>query len=84
MFNLRYNFLAVYNLILAWLSSVLLIRVLGVSAKADAFLIASNIIASLQFVQTMFVEQFIFFYNDLKVNDRQNAREFYRATARTA
>jgi lipid II flippase MurJ-like protein len=77
MFNFRYNILAVYQVILGLLNSLLLIRVFGVSNKADAYLMASSIVASLQFVQLMVVEQFMFFYNDLKVEDRQNARDFY-------
>jgi len=64
---------------LGLLSSVLMLRVFGVSVQADSYLIACSIIASLQFIQIMFIEQFMFFYNDLKVANRENAREFYRA-----
>ena len=77
MFNLKYNMLAVYQVLLGLLSSVLMLRVFGVSQQADSYLIASNIVTSLQFVQIMFVEQFMFFYNDLKVQSRESAREFY-------
>lgn len=79
MFNLRYNFLAVGNVILGLINSLLLIRVFGVSASADAYLIAANILAALQFIQLMFVEQFMFFYNDLRVVDKHNARTFYQS-----
>jgi len=80
MFNVRYNLLSLFQVILGLLSSLLLIRVFGVSSKADSYLIASNIMASLQFIQIMFVEQFMFFYNDLKINDRDSARDFYNTT----
>ncbi len=77
MFNLKYNVLAMYQVVLGLLSSVLMLRVFGVSAQADTYLIACSIIASLQFIQIMFVEQFMFFYNDLKVQSRSSAQEFY-------
>ena len=79
MFNLKYNILAVYQVLLGLLSSVLMLRVFGVSKQADAYLIGSSIVISLQFVQIMFVEQFMFFYNDLRVQSRESAREFYSA-----
>lgn len=79
MFNLKYNMLAVYQVLLGLLSSVLMLRVFGVTPQADSYLIASSIVTSLQFVQIMFVEQFMFFYNDLKVQNRDSAREFYNA-----
>jgi len=77
MFNLKYNILAMYQMVLGLLSSVLMLRVFGVTIQADSYLIACSIITSLQFVQIMFVEQFMFFYNDLKVQDRESARVFY-------
>lgn len=77
MFNLKYNFIALYQVILGLLSSVLMLRVFGVTAKADSYLIACSIIASLQLIQIMFVEQFMVFYNDLKVGNRESAKEFY-------
>lgn len=66
-----------YQVLLGLLSSILMLRVFGVSAKADSYLIACSIITSLQLIQIMFVEQFMVFYNDLKVKDRESAREFY-------
>lgn len=79
MFNLKYNILALYQVLLGLMSSVLMLRVFGVTPQADAFLIASSIVTSLQFIQIMFVEQFMFFYNDLKVQSRESATEFYSA-----
>jgi len=61
MFNLKYNILAMYQMVLGLLSSVLMLRVFGVTIQADSYLIACSIITSLQFVQIMFVEQFMFF-----------------------
>jgi len=79
MFNVRYNILAIYQIALGLLNSLLLLKVFGVSSKADAYLIAINVMVSLQFIQVMCVEQFIFFYHDLKVVDRQSAKEFYQS-----
>jgi hypothetical protein len=77
MFNIRYNALAMYQVALGLLNSLLLMKVFGVSGEADAYLIALSIATSLQYVQLMFVEQFLFFYHDLKIVDRQGAKEFY-------
>jgi len=77
MFNIKYNIIALYQVILGLLSSVLMLRVFGVTAQADSYLIACSVVASLQLIQIMFVEQFMVFYNDLKVENRESAREFY-------
>lgn len=66
-----------YQVVLGLLSSVLMLKVFGVSAQADSYLIACSIITSLQLIQIMFVEQFMVFYNDLKVQNSESAREFY-------
>src|SRR6185369_13884104 len=79
MFKLKYNAIALYQVLIGLLSSVMMVRVFGVSEQADAYLIACSIIASLQLIQIMFVEQFMFFYNDLKVQSCENARNFYNA-----
>jgi len=77
MFNIKYNIIALYQVLLGLLSSVLMLKVFGVSAQADSYLIACSIVASLQLIQIMFVEQFMVFYNDLRVQDRESAKEFY-------
>ena len=79
MFQLRYNALSFVSVGLGVANSLLMMRVFGVSSMADAFLIASNILASLQFIQLMFIEQFMFFYQDRKVADPEDALAFYRA-----
>jgi Na+-driven multidrug efflux pump len=78
MFNVRYNILAIYQVVLGLLNSLLLLKVFGVSSKADAYLIGSNVMGSLQFVHSMCIEQFLFVYHDLKVMDRQSAKDFYQ------
>ncbi|MBE0568899.1 MAG: hypothetical protein IH577_04410 [Deltaproteobacteria bacterium] len=77
MFNVRYNLLAIYQTVLGLLISLLLLKLFGVSSKADAYLIGANVLGSLQFVHSMCIEQFIFVYHDLKTADRQSAKDFY-------
>lgn len=79
MFNVRYNLLAVYQVALGLLNSLLLLKVFGVSGKSDAYLIGANMLGSLQFVHSMCIEQFLFVYHDLKAVDRQSAKEFYHS-----
>ena len=79
MFNVRYNVLAIYQVVLGLLNSLLLLKVFGVSSKSDAYLIGANVLGSLQFVHSICIEQFLFVYHDLKVMDRQSAKEFYHS-----
>ena len=80
MFNFRYNLLAILQLSFSILNSVLLIRLFGVSFQSDSYLMAVAIIAALQLLQLMMVEQFMYFYHDLKVESVKEAHNFYRAS----
>ena len=80
MFNFRYNLLAIIQVFLALINSVLLIRLFGVSYQSDSYLMAVAIIAALQLLQLMMVEQFMYFYHDLKVKSVMEAHNFYRAS----
>jgi len=80
LFNLKYNLLAIAQIILSLTNSLLLIKLFGVSAQTDCYLLASSIVASLQLLQLMFTEQFMFFYNDIKVCDTKEAIKFYNFT----
>lgn len=79
MFKLRYNLLVAVQVILSLLNATLLINVFGVSAEADTYLMAVNIIISLQFLELMMTEQFTQFYNDIKAKDTEDAKRFYNA-----
>jgi O-antigen/teichoic acid export membrane protein len=80
MFNFRYNLLAILQVSLSIINSVLLIRLFGVSYQTDSYLMAVAIIAALQLLQLMSVEQFMYFYHDLKVKSVEEAHNFYRAS----
>ncbi len=80
MFNFRYNLLAILQLSFSIINSVLLIRLFGVSFQSDSYLMAVAIIAALQLLQLMMVEQFMYFYHDLKVESVKEAHNFYRAS----
>jgi Na+-driven multidrug efflux pump len=80
MFNFRYNLLAILQVSLSIINSVLLIRLFGVSYQTDSYLMAVAIITALQLLQLMMVEQFMYFYHDLKVKSVKEAHNFYRAS----
>ncbi len=80
MFKLNYNILVAVQVILSLLNATLLINIFGVSYKADAYLMSTSIFISLQFLQGVFFEQFTQFYNDEKVNSKDEAKKFYNAT----
>lgn len=59
------------------LNAVLLIKIFGISAQTDAYFICQAVIGALQMAQLLFVEQFMYFYNDLKVKSAASAHDFY-------
>jgi len=79
MFNIRYNMLAIFQVTLSIINSVLLIRLFGVSYQTDSYLMAIAIITALQLLQLMTVEQFMYFYHDLKIKSVKEAHNFYGA-----
>ena len=79
MFNIRYNLLAIFQVTLSIINSVLLIRLFGVSYQTDSYLMAIAIITALQLLQLMTVEQFMYFYHDLKIKSVIEAHKFYGA-----
>ncbi len=80
MFNIRYNMLAIFQVTLSIINSILLIRLFGVSYQTDSYLMAIAIITALQLLQLMTVEQFMYFYHDLKIKSIEEAHKFYSAT----
>jgi len=77
MFKLKYNFLALLQVMISFLNYFLLIKVFGVSDATDAYLIVSAIFSSLLLLQMFTTEQFIYFYNDIKAKSLENAYIFY-------
>lgn len=80
MFKLRYNLLALIQISILFANAVILIRVFGASVQSDAYLMGTSIIDTLGLVQLMLVEQFMYFYHDLKIKDEKEAHAFYNAS----
>lgn len=77
MFKLKYNLLAAIQIFIGVLNYALLMKTFGVSAAADTYLMGVAVIASLQLLQMMFVEQFMYFYNDIKLVSKDGAHSFF-------
>lgn len=84
MFNLKYNFLSLAQVLVGLLNYFLLIKLFGVSNMADAYLITSAIISSFLLLQMLTTEQFIFFYNDIKDKNILDAYDFYNVVLSVA
>jgi len=78
LFRFRYNFLALTQVILGLVNYVFFIKIFGVSAFSDAYLLIGMIFAALHLIQLQFIEQFLVFYNDEKLKSKKNACEFYQ------
>ncbi len=77
MFKLKYNFLALLQVLISVFNYFLLIKVFGVSDYTDAYLIISAVFGSLILLQMLTTEQFLFFYNDIKARELKDAYNFY-------
>lgn len=77
MFNLKYNFLVIIQIIVGILNSVLIMRVFGVSVYSDAYLLAISIFSVFCLILLMPIEQFMQFYNELKVKSLKKSHDFY-------
>ncbi len=73
----KYNALALVNAFLGVLVSVLLLINFGASGDTDAFFLIVSTVAALNMLQLSFVEQFMYFYNDCKVQSKNRASEFF-------
>ncbi len=77
MFKIKYNFLVLIQILISILNSVILLKLFGVSYKADVYLMSIAIFSSISLLQLMFVEQFMYFYNDAKTVGNEYAYKFY-------
>lgn len=77
MFNLKYNFLVIIQIIVGILNSVLIMRVFGVSVYSDAYLLAISIFSVFCLILLMPIDQFMQFYNELKVTSLKKSHDFY-------
>lgn len=79
MFNIKYNFLVLIQIFLNAINALLLIKVFGVSAQVDAYLLAVSIMSAMQLIQLVFFDQFIVFYINAKSSSIANSRNLYNA-----
>lgn len=77
MFKLKYNVLVIIQIIFGLLNATLLIKVFGVSAESDAYLLSCSILGILQLLLTLPVFQFLPFYNDKKNQSIKKSHDFY-------
>ncbi|MDD3149888.1 MAG: lipid II flippase MurJ [Candidatus Gastranaerophilales bacterium] len=77
MFKLKYNIFVSIHVFFNLINYILLIKIFGISSKADAYYISVTILAALQSIMAMPIEQFMFFYNDYKKENRQKSSHFY-------
>lgn len=80
MFKLRYNILAFLQVVINLINYALFMKIFGISQSADTYLLALAIFSSLQLFQHLAIEQFIFFYNDIKARDIISSHKFYHAS----
>lgn len=77
MFKLKYNALSLLQIFFGLFNSILLLKVFGVSNQTDAYFMGDIIMGGAFMVQIMAIEQFMYFYNDLKARDRTSAHALY-------
>ena len=78
MFKLRYNLLALFQLSLGFIIYIFFIKIFGANYKTDAYFLAEAMFTAFQLIQLMFVEQFMYFYHDIKSKDKSSAFDFYK------
>lgn len=77
MFKLKYNALALVQIFFGFFNSILLLKIFGVSSYTDAYFMGDIILGGVVMVQMMAVEQFMYFYNELKAADKADAHALY-------
>jgi len=78
MFKLRYNLLALFQLSLGFIIYVFFIKLFGANDKTDAYFLAESMFSAFQLIQLMFVEQFMYFYHDIRNKNKEDAYDFYK------
>lgn len=75
--NLKYNFLALMQAVVGFMSSMLLIKIFGVTADTDAYFIGFAIYTAAGLLPVLLIEQFMFYYHKIKATEPGNEKEFY-------
>jgi len=79
MFNAKYNLLALLQVGIGLFNFVLFIKIFGVSAVSDAYLLSIAIFTTLQLLQLLACEQVLYFYNDAKAISVEAGYLFYHS-----
>ncbi len=77
-FRLKYNFLVFVQVGLGLVNFTLTLKIFGVGIQADSYYISMTIISAINLIQLLFIEQFIYFYHELSIEDKKNAHSFYQ------
>lgn len=77
MFKLKYNVIAGVVILIQLLSLALLFVLFGISDNSDTLLFTLSIIGSIQLIEIMFIEQFMYFYHKIFEEDKVEAEYFY-------
>lgn len=77
MFKFHYNILAALQVAFGLGNYFLLMKTFGVSPQTDAYLMGFAIMTSLQFLQMLLVEQYMYFYCEAKNAGDSNAHSFF-------
>ena len=80
MFNIKYNLLVIFQIILGILNYILLLRVFGVSINSDAYLLTTSSFIVLTLLESLPFGQIIPYYNDLKTMSIKKSNEFYNSS----
>jgi O-antigen/teichoic acid export membrane protein len=82
--KIRYNVLAAIQIGIGLASTLLFIRLFGVSDETDAYFIATSAVLSLNLLQLLAVEQFIYFYTDAKARGHEYVERFFNSASSLA
>lgn len=76
--RLKYNALAANQVLFSLIFFYLLAASFGAGKNSDSFLIAFSIISSIQLLQLMFIEQFLYFFQQKKAESVDSSISFYQ------
>ncbi len=76
---LKYNMLSAVQYFLMFIFQVLLARYFGASIFTDAYFVSMIILVFISSLTFFFTGMFMQYYNDIKIEDAQEARKFYQA-----
>lgn len=76
-FKLRYNILVMLQIIINTLNLLLLFTHYGTSRESDIFLLSFSLLSIINLIQLLFAEQFIYYYNKLKISSTSEANYLF-------